>query len=183
MAAYDSLNGKYFFSSTGDLGSWNDFADYFTGLKILKISGFNDIGDAVNIFTQQWTDSQTEDVMVTTKKRVQQQRFVDWVIRENVDLTVSFIVSERYNPFYDPVDPTTHTQHLYTNFAYLFSHRMGVFYIYSAYAKAYAKVALLKGIKITTEKLNRGKNSYILGTMTLHIVDDVVRDVEVEDLE
>lgn len=183
MTAYDSLNGKYFFSLTGELGSWNDFADFFTGLKILKVSGFNDIGDAVNIFTQQWTDSQTEDVMITTKKRVQQQRFVDWVIRENVDLTVSFIVSERYNPYYDATDPNTQTQHLYSTFANTFNHRFGIFYIYSAYAKAYAKVALLKGIKITTEKLNRGKNSYILGTMTLHIVDDVVRDVGVEDLE
>lgn len=182
MAAYDSLNGKYFFSSTGDSGSWNDFADYFTGLKILKISGFNDIGDAVNIFTQQWTDTQKEDVMVTTKKRAQQQRLIDWVIRENVDLTVSFIVSERYNPYYDPVDPTTHTQHLYSVFADTFNH-VGIFYIYSAYARAYAKVALLKGIKITTEKLNRGKDSYILGTMTLHIVDRVIRDVGVEDLE
>lgn len=147
------LSNKYFVKrEQGD--EWSDVTQLFDGIKILKVSGFNEAGESVNVFTQQWMESQEEDYFLSG----------DTVIRKNVDLEVTFIAGTRYSENGD-ID----TQSAFDSFVeYICLH--GDFYIKSAYSNKYAHVVCLKGVKPTTERLHRGTDSYILATATLHCI-------------
>ena len=148
------LTNKYFVSTNGT--TWEDVTTKWNGVKILSIDGFNERGEAVNIYAEQWQTSQNEDFMVTSANGS--------VIRKNVDLTVTFIVSRRY------ASSVIDEQSVYDSVvSYMCDN--GAFYIKSAYTNKYAKVACLKSFKPTSQKLNRGKASYILTTVTLHTLD------------
>lgn len=157
----DSLRNKYFIRRNAD-DYWDDVTEKFDGVKILSISGFDDVGDAVNVFTQQWVESQREDMMVTT----QDDEGNDVIIRENVDLSLTFIVGARYSSC-----GRADTQYVYDCFRdYICNH--GSFQLMSAYYNnKVVDVVCLKGFSPTTVKLNRGVNSYILATATLHCID------------
>ena len=77
MAA--STKDKYYVRRTLSSGEWEDLSTKFQGLYILSLDGTNSIGDSVNIFTQQWVDSQQEDNFLAGSE----------VIRKNVDLTLT----------------------------------------------------------------------------------------------
>lgn len=156
----NDLNNKYFIKKELQ-NTWNDVTTLFDGVKVLQISGFNEVGEAVNVYTAQWVNSQSEDFLVTTKD----ENNHDVVIRENVDLDMTFIVGTRYS-----ANKNIDTQSVYNAFKdYICKH--GDFYIKSAYSGKYAHVVCLKGVKPTTEKLHRGNNSYILATATLHTLE------------
>lgn len=145
------LTNKYFVRKSSS-GSWEDVATKFRGVNILSINGFNELGETQNIYTAKWVNSQTEDFHLAG----------DVAIRANVDLSVTFIVGERYG--------ANSTQATHDNFIdYICNH--GDFYIKSAYTGKYAHVVCLKGYKPTTQSLHRGMNSYIMGTITLHMLD------------
>lgn len=162
--AYTSLNGKYFIKKNAE-DSWTDVTTMFDGVKILSISGMNAIGDAVNVFTQQWITSQTEDFMVT----LQDENQNDVIIRANVDIEMTFIVGARYSSSPPPIG-SDNTQAVYDTFVeYITKH--GDFYVKSEYTGKEAHVVCLKGFSPTTEKLQRQGGSYILATATLHVLD------------
>ena len=143
-----NLANKYFVRKSSS-DSWEDITTKFVGVKVLSIDGMNEIGDSVNVFTQQWVGSQVEDYYLSGNS----------IIRSNVDLSVTFVVGERYG--------ASDTQTVHDNFINYMCNQ-GDFYIRSAYTCKYAHVVCLKGYKPTTQKLHRGNNSYILGTITLH---------------
>ena len=155
------LTGKYYVSTNGT--SWEDVTTKWNGVRILAINGFNERGDTVNVYNEQWINSQTEDFLVTTKV-TENNVTRDVIIRKNVDLTVTFIVGRRY------ASTTINEETVYNSIvSYMCDN--GYFYIKSTYTNKYAKVACLKSFKPTTEKLNRGNKSYILATITLHTLD------------
>lgn len=157
--ANTNLSNKYFVRKTS-AAAWEDITTKFDGVKVLSIDGFNERGEEVNVYNEQWVNSQTEDFMVTTTD-VQGN---DVIIRKNIDLSLSFIVSRRY------ANGAIDEQTTYDNIvSYLCDN--GDFYIKSAYVNKSAHVICLKSFKPTTQKLNRGKNSYILATITLHCLD------------
>lgn len=155
-----NLTGKYFVKRTSS-GSWEDVTTKWNGLKILSVDGFNEQGDAENVFTQKWINSQTEDMMVTK----QDGQGNPIIIRANVDLTVTFIVARRY------ASTTIDEQTIYDSFV-KYVCKDGDFYIKSAYVGKYVHVVCLKGFKPTAQRLQRGEKSYILATMTLHCLED-----------
>lgn len=156
----NDLSNKYFVKRQ-ESDSWQDVTMLFDGIKILSIKGFNEEGESVNVYSEQWVNSQTEDFLVTTKD----ENDNDVVIRKNVDLEMTFIVGTRYS-----ANKNIDTQSVYNAFKdYICKH--GDFYIKSAYSGKYAHVVCLKGVKPTTEKLHRGNNSYILATATLHTLE------------
>ena len=152
------LRNKYFVRK-GAEEEWKDFSSLFDGLRVLSIDGFNEIGKAINIYNEQWIDEQEEDFMVTTEDNLGQPI----VIRENINLSLTFIVSGRYAT--NGID--TREQH--DKFIKYVSN--GDFYIKSSYTGKIAHCALLDGYKPTTEKLRRGFSSYIIGTISLHTLD------------
>lgn len=152
MAA--STKDKYYVRRTTSEG-WKDISanDMFKGCYILSLDGTNAQGDAVNVFTQQYVDSQSEDYLLVGNN----------VIRKNVDLTLTFICGQRYGAL--------DTQQVHDDFIdYVTKH--GDFYIKSKYTEKEAHVVCLKGYKPTTQKLQRGvMGSYIMGTIELHTLD------------
>lgn len=155
----NNLTGKYFVKRTSS-GTWEDVTTKWNGLKILSIDGFNEQGDAENVFTQKWINSQTEDMMITK----QDGQGNPIIIRANVDLSVTFVVGRRY------ASTTIDEETVYNSFVkYVCTD--GDFYIKSAYVNKYVHVVCLKGFKPTTQMLQRGTKSYILATMTLHCLE------------
>ena len=147
----NDLSGKYFVRKSV-YDDWEDVTTKFGGVKILSVDGFNEIGDAKNIYTAQWIDTQEEDYVLAG----------DSVVRENADLSVTFIVGNRYGA----LDP----QAVHDEFIdYMCMH--GDLYIRSIYVNKHAHVVCLKPYKPTTQRLHRGMDSYILGTITLHMLD------------
>ena len=156
----NNLKGKYFVRRKTN-ASWEDITTKFDGVKVLSIEGFNEIGDAVNVYTEQWIDEQAEDFLVVT----QDNGGNDVIIRQNVDLRMTFIVSRRYAA--NVIDEET----VYNTVVDYFTKHGGL-YIKSVYPNKVAHVVCLKGFAPTTEKLHRGERSYILTTITLHCLDE-----------
>lgn len=154
MALGTDLSEKYYVRRYAS-DEWEDVTEKFVGVKILKIGGFNEKGDAVNIYNEQWTESQSEDFIVTGSSGN--------IIRKNIDLSLTFICGERYG--------ANDTQECHDDFVdWITKH--GDFYIKSEYTNKEAHVICTKGYKPTTQKLQRGaNNSYVIGTIDLHTLD------------
>jgi hypothetical protein len=133
-------------------------ASLFGGVRILKIGGMTGVGSAKNIYTASWVDSQTEDYMVAG----------DSVVRENVDLDITFIVSNKYG--------ATDVRQRHDAFiAYMTD---GELYLKSDYTGRTMRCVCLKDYKPTTEHLKRAgsTNDYIIGTLSLHTIDNRAGD-------
>lgn len=148
------LANKYFIKRHSS-DSWQDVTTLFNGIKVLSITGMNEKGEAQNVFTQQWIDSQAEDYFLAGET----------VVRANVDLTMTFIAGTRYSS-----NGSVDTQTVYNSFVSYICDQ-GDFYIKSVYTNKSAHVVCLKGIKPTTERMHRGASSYIIATATLHCLD------------
>lgn len=146
-----NLSNKYFVKKTAG-GAWEDVTTKFAGVKILSIDGMNELGDAQNVYTAQWVNSQTEDYYLSGGT----------IIRANVDISITFIVGERYG--------ASNTQTVHDAFINYMCNG-GDLYVKSAYIGKYAHVVCLKGYKPTTQRLHRGASSYILGTITMHTLN------------
>lgn len=144
----NDLSGKYFVRKSSS-SAWEDVTTKFSGVKILSIDGFNELGEAQNVYTAKWINSQTEDYFLAGSS----------IVRANVDISVTFIVGERYG--------ASDTQTVHDAFI-SYMCKQGDFYLKSAYVNKYAHVVCLKSYKPTTQSLHRGRNSYIMGTITLH---------------
>jgi hypothetical protein len=151
----NDLTGKYFVRKSAS-GSWEDVTTKWAGVKVLSIDGFNELGEAINVFKQQWMDG-TEDITVTE----QDGQGNDVIRRANVDLKLTFIVSRRYT------SSAINEETVYNN-VISYMCKSGAFYVKSAYTGKQANVICLKPVKPTAQKLNRGKGSYILATIELH---------------
>ena len=123
----------------------------YDGLKILEMDGANGKGKAVNVYNKQWINSQTEDFMITTTDSLQDPV----IIRENMDIEVSFIIHKKYGA--DNV-VAVHTQ-------FINDMTSGDVWISSPYAGTFHCVCLEK-YKPTTKK-----KSYIMGKITMHVLD------------
>lgn len=150
---------RYFVKNTSD-GVFTDITTLFDGVAVLKLDGMLAKGKPVNIYTAQWIDSQQEDFMITTLNGSGNPV----VIRENVDLELTFIVRQKY------ATNTINVQSVHDNFVdYMTGSDV---WLKSAYlGNKYTHCICLKEYKPTTVMLERGENSYIIGTITLHSLD------------
>lgn len=154
----NDLTGKYFIKLDA-AENYQDITTMVSGVRILKIDGFASQGEPVNIYTAQWVDAQGEDFMIAKLDNHNQPQ----VIRKNVDIEITFIVSPRYgNGRMD-----TLTQHD------VFISRLtnSDVWIQSLYTNKMVHCVCLEQYEPTTVKLQRGNNSYILGTVKLHALD------------
>lgn len=162
--ARSNLTGKYFYSR--NKSDWSDFTTT-SGVRVLAVEGMDDIGDAVNIYTEQWIDSSVEDYVCTKKKQRTINGVaveVDDVVRKNVDINLTLIVSQRYTD--DNIDVQNTYDDIVSNIC-----DNGDIYIKSMYTNRIAHVVCLKSFKPTTVKLHRGVDSYILATIPLHCIE------------
>jgi hypothetical protein len=154
------LTGKYYVKNSAG-GSFTDVTSMFNGLRILKVDGFLSKGKPVNIYTAQWVDAQAEDFLIVAPASGGAT-----VIRENVDLEVTFIVRKSYASSGSNIDVMS----VHDNFInYMTSTDV---WIRSAYVgNKYVHCVCLKEYKPTTVKLERGEASWVMGTLTLHCLE------------
>lgn len=149
-----------FFAKNTESGTFQDITAMFDGVAVLKLDGMLAKGKPINIFTQQWLSNQKEDFLITTLD----DNDNPIVIRENVDLELTFIVRQKY------ATGTIDVQTVHDNFVdYITGSDV---WLKSSYVgNKYVHCVCLKEYKPTTVKLGRGDNSYIMGTITLHCLD------------
>lgn len=144
--------GRYYVKNTAD-GTFEDITTKFDGVAVLKVTGLDSKGKAVNIYTAQWVDSQTEDFLIAG----------DSIVRENVDLEITFIVRRKYATnkagFNVLAKHDAFVEYMTSKDVWLKSSYLG---------GKYAHCVCLKEYKPTTIDLERGDNSYMMGTITLH---------------
>ena len=157
----NNSSGKYYIKNTSS-GTYQDITTLFDGVAILKVDGMLSKGKPVNIYTAQWINEQEEDFLITTVDNNQNPV----VIRENVDLELTFIVRQKYAASTINVL----TQHdLFV--AYVTNTDV---WIKSSYVgNKSVHCVCLDNYAPTTIKLGRGEKSYILGTIKFHCLDKV----------
>lgn len=155
----NNSRNRYFVKNTSD-GVFQDITTLFDGVAVLKVDGVLAKGKPVNIYTAQWVNSQVEDFMITTLD--QNDRPI--VIRENVDIELTFIVHQKY------ANSVIDVQDVHDGFVdYMTGSDV---WIRSSYVgNKYVHCVCLKDYKPTTVKLQRGINSYIIGTISFHTLD------------
>jgi len=142
---------------------YNDVTDLFHGLRILKIDGLLGQGKPVNIYTAQWNDEQDEDFLITT---IEDNKPV--VIRENVDIDITFIIHQKY------ADPNTDIDVMEEHNGFIHYMTSTDVWVRTEYLGGVeAHCVCLKEYKPTVTKLNRGNQSWMMGTLTLHVLDRV----------
>lgn len=149
-----------FFVKNTQSGTFQDITTKFNGVAVLKLEGMLAKGEPVNIYTAQWIDSQQEDFMITTLDGSNNPV----VIRKNVDLELTFIVRRKY------ATANINVQTVHDNFVNYIT-GSDVWLKSSYVGNKYAHCVCLKEYSPTTIKLERGDNSYIMGTITLHCLD------------
>lgn len=141
--------------------TFTDITTMFNGVAILSITGLLSKGKPVNIYTAQWNDSQKEDFMITTLD----DEGTSVVIRENVDIEVTFIVGRRYAS-----SRNIDVRSLHDTFVNYMTNT-DIWLRTSYLNNRYVHCVCLKEYKPTTIYLGRGDNSYIMGTITLHALE------------
>lgn len=159
MSADNTLRGAYFVKFTEN-GNYTDVTTLVDGVRVLKVEGINERGKPVNIYTAQWVNSQTEDFEITTLDANQNPV----VIRENVDIEITFLVHQRYAT--NTIDVLT--QHdLFVD--YLTNQDI---WVKTTYADKEVHCVCLEAYEPTTVKLKRNSDSnYMLGTIRLHTLE------------
>lgn len=154
----DSRN-RYFVKNTEE-GTFQDITVLFDGVAVLKVDGMLAKGKPINIFTQQWLSNQKEDFLITTLD----DNDNPVVIRENVDVEITFIVRQKY------ADSVIDVQDVHDSFVdYMTNSDV---WVMSAYiGNKYVHCVCQSEYKPTTVHLQRGDSSYIMGTIKLHTLD------------
>lgn len=142
-------------------GNYTDITALVDGVRILKIDGFLNVGKPVNVYTAHWVDSQEEDFMITTLDDDENPV----VVRENVDIEITFIVGNKYaeNPLLVDVNKK------HDEFIRLMTYND--LWIKSNYVDREVHCVCLEEYSPTLIKLHRGQRSYIMGTIKLHTLD------------
>lgn len=155
----NNSSGRYYVKNT-ESGTFQDITTLFNGVAVLKVDNFLAKGKPVNIFSQQWIDSQEEDFMITMLG----SNNTPVVIRENVDIDLVFIVRQKY------ATSTIDVQTVHDSFIdYMTGSDI---WLKSTYmGNKYVHCVCLKEYKPTTILLQRGADSYAMGTLTLHCLD------------
>lgn len=155
----NTSKNRYFVKNTAS-GTFTDITTMFDGVAVLKLTGLIGKGKPVNIYTEQWVNDQAEDFLITTLDTNNNPV----VIRENVNIELTFIIRQKY------ASTTINLLTVHDNFiSYMTNSDV---WLKSSYlGNKYVHCVCLNEYKPTTVDLERGDNSYIMGTITLHALE------------
>jgi hypothetical protein len=80
------IENKYFLRNKSN-GTYTDVTSLFNGVNILACSGLDSKGKSLNVYAEQWITGGTDFMVASEDGRI---------VRENVDIVVTFIVGDRY---------------------------------------------------------------------------------------
>lgn len=151
------LLNKYYLKNTSS-GSYTDVTTLFDGVNILSVSGMTQRGKALNIYEAQWQDGSTDFQIVSDSP-------TQTIVRENIDVEITFVVGPRYATNLVGFDAQTK----YDAFVdYLCNTDV---WIKSAYVGKVVHCVNLDGCEPQTVKLKRGTETYILGSIKMHTLE------------
>lgn len=151
------LSSKYYIKNTAS-GSYTDVTTLFDGVNILSVSGMTQRGKALNIYEAQWQDGSTDFQIVSDS-------LTPTIVRENIDIEITFVCGPRY------ASNTTNfnAQSVYDSFVgYLCDTDV---WVKSAYVGKAVHCVNLDGCEPQTINLHRGTETYILGSIKLHTLE------------
>lgn len=154
----NDLRNVYFIKNT-ESGEFVDITTAFDGVRVLSITGIASKGKAINVYCEQWLNSDKEDFLVTSNNGT--------IVRENVDIEVTFLVHQRYAS--NTID--VKTQHdLFVK--YLTDKDV---WIRTGYQNnVIAHCVCIDAYEPTTMKLQRNISAnYALGTIKLHCLENI----------
>lgn len=163
----NELRDKYFVRKSTD-DAWEDITTKFDGVKVLSITDFNTRGKSVNIYNAQWITELTQDEDYAVGTEDGQGNPI--VLRENIDISITFIVGNKY--------ATTAIDVVQVHDTFVDYITDGALYIKSKYTNKEVKCVCLDEYKPTTEKLQRGNMSWMMGTIKLHTLAKPQQSVE-----
>lgn len=155
----DMLKGKYLIKNKAN-GTMTDVTTLFNGVRILMVSGLSALGETKNVYTSDWEYETAEDMAIV----MQDSTDTVGIVRENVDIQVTFCVRQKY------ADRQIDVGIVHDNFVkYMTDTDVWVKSMYDGGKTVHC--ICLKGYEPTAKKLNRGESSYAMGTITLHCLD------------
>ena len=147
--------GLYYVSKTGT--GFQDIVTLFPYVQVLSVTGLLTKGEPVNIYNEQWVDSQEEDFLIAHENNT--------IIRKNPDIEITFVVSLRYGG-----SSSAELTSLYDTFVNYMTE--SAIYIKSNYVKRSVYCVCNKMVEPENIKLQRGtQGSFILGKITLHALN------------
>lgn len=154
----NDLTGKYFVKNTIN-GEYSDFSSLFDGLRILKIDGMMGKGKAKNVYTASWEYDEDEDFAIVMQNDSDPIK----IIRECTDIDITFIIKGSY---------ATNNIDVSEQHEAFINYMLGSdLWIKSGYVNdVTAHCVCVNDYKPTTEKYKRGEDSYVIGTITLHLL-------------
>ena len=160
MATTD-LTGIYYIKNS-ESGNYTDITTLVDGARILKIDGFFAKGQAKNVYTASWEYEEDEDFEIVMPDSEDTKK----IIRELTDIDITFIIRQKYAT--NTIDVRTQHQTLVD---YLTNTDV---WIKSGYVgNKIAHCVCIKEYKPTTEKYQRGDDSYVMGTISLHCIEKI----------
>lgn len=147
------LSGKYYIKNTS-AGSYSDVTTLYDGVNILAVEGMDAKGKALNVYYEQWIDGSV-DFQIAGNNGV--------IARENVDITVVFVVSQRY------AAATIDVETVYNNFINYMTNTD--VWVKSGYNNKQVHCVSIDSFEPEKVVLRRGNNSYILGKLKLQTLE------------
>ena len=147
------ITNKYFVKNSAN-DSFADVTTLFDGVSVLAVEGLDAKGKALNVYVEQWITGGT-DFMISSDDGL--------IVRENTDITIIFIVGQRY------ANETIDTQTVYDSFVdYMTNTDV---WIKSSYVGKQVHCVCIDNVEPTAVKLHRGDNTYILGKIQLKTLE------------
>ena len=164
--ADNRLKNKYLLKNTAN-GTFQDVSavqsNAFKGVKILSVTGMLEKGKTKNVYTASWEYEDAEDFEIVMEDSNDAKR----IIRENVDITVTFAVRRKYGDFAqgDAFDARA------VHDAFIAYMTNSDIWIKSLYTGLQVHCVALDKYEPTMVKLQRGGESCVLGSITMHCLD------------
>ena len=145
----NKISGKYYLKNTA-AGNYADVTTLYDGVNILSVEGINARGKALNIYVEQWVTGETDFTIAATN---------GVIVRENIDISVVFVVSQRY------ASTTIDVQTVYDSFVDYMTN--SDIWIKTLYENKTVHCVAIDKFEPQNVKLKRGNNSYIFGKITM----------------
>lgn len=157
----NGLKNLYFVKNDKDVADFKDVTELFDGVRILSCTDFCAKGKPINVYSEQWINSQEEDFMITTLDSLNNPV----VIRENIDIDVTFAVRQKY--------ASGRINVMAQHDAFVsFITDSDVWIKSNVFGGKTAHCVCLKEYKPTITKIRKNNDeSFIMGTITLHTLE------------
>lgn len=143
---------NYYVKNSED-GTYANVATTFSGVRILAINGMTAIGEAINVYNEQWVDG-TEDFLIAAQDGK--------IARKNIDVELVFICANHYVTEQETQDLQLLCD-TFTNYM-----TQTDVWIRSEYTGKDIHAYCNSGMDVNTIRLKRGHDSYIVGKIKMH---------------